>query len=61
MRKLKANPRLFINLVTAVVGAATAFGLKLSAEQVAAVMSLTVMATSFIVGDDIKDREVTRS
>lgn len=60
MNKLKANPRLFINLVTAAVGMATAFGLQLTAEQVAAIMSLTVMVTSFIVGDTIEDREVTR-
>lgn len=58
--KIKANPRLFITLVTSAATAAAAFGLKLTGEQVAAVTGLTVAATSFLVGDSMADRQVTK-
>lgn len=51
--KIKANPRLFINLVTSAVAGAAAFGLQLTGEQVAAITTLTVAATSFLVGDSL--------
>lgn len=60
LSKLKANPRLFINLVVAVTGAATAFGFQLTGEQVAAITTVATALASVIVGDTIADREVTR-